>query len=64
MENIKKMFFVLGLHYILYKPLSKSLIQKQPPRGVPRKRYSKMCTVCGNFAAKLGLYTYLNFVAL
>ena len=49
MKNIKKMFFALGLHYILYKPLSKYLIE------LPEKQQS---TVCDNFATKLNLYTY------
>ena len=48
-------FFVLGLHYILYKPLSKSLNQ------VPEKQQDP---VTDNFAAKLNLYTCYYFIAL
>ena len=44
----KEMFFVLGLRYIFYKPLSKSLIE------LPEKQEE---TVRDNFAAKLSLYT-------
>ena len=41
------MFFISGLYYILYKPLSNSLLQ------LPEKQQDP---VCDNFTAKLSLY--------
>ena len=48
MKRTKKMFFVLGLHYILYKPLSKNSVQ------LPEKQQDPLRN---NFAGKLSLYT-------